>query len=133
MMVSFFRRFAQSIRHAPILRSLSPVWSLLRKPYLRLLNTFAKREGLLVSVGGYKIRLHPDFATQNWEKIEYDSYQAFAGLLRPGDTVFDIGAHIGTYTLLALQRIGAQGRVFAYEPHAFTCRYLKQHLEWNGG
>lgn len=131
-MISTFRRFAQVIRHAPMLRSLNPVWNMLRKPYLQLLNTCAKRKGILVSVGSYRMRIHPDFATQDWETIEFESYSAFASLVKPGDVVFDIGAHIGTYTLLALQKVGNRGHVVAYEPHAFTRNYLNQHLVWNG-
>lgn len=132
-MLATIRRLAQTIRHAPGMRALNPLWNLLRSPYLKVLSTFAKKHGLLVSVGGHKMRLHPDFATQNWETVEYDSYQSFAALLRPGNVVFDVGAHIGTYTLIALQKVGDNGRIVAYEPHAFTRKYLKQHLDWNGG
>jgi FkbM family methyltransferase len=132
-MLAIIRRLAQTIRHAPGMRSFTPLWNLLRAPYLKVLRTFAKKHGLLVSVGGHKMRLHPDFATQNWETVEYDSYQSFAALLRPGNVVFDVGAHIGTYTLIALQKVGDNGRVVAYEPHTFTRKYLEQHLDWNGG
>jgi FkbM family methyltransferase len=46
--------------------------------------------------------------------------------------VFDIGAHIGTYTLLALNRVGTQGKVVAYEPHPPTRQFLLRHLAMNG-
>lgn len=39
-----------------------------------------------------------------------------AGLLEPGMTVLDIGAHHGLYTLLAARRVGPNGRVVAFEP-----------------
>src|SRR5438045_2306100 len=110
---------------------MTPIWNALRGPYLRLLNLFGSRTGIKVQVGGVGMRLHADFATQDWESVEYESYRAFAALLRPGDIVFDVGAHIGTYTLVALQGIGANGRVVAFEPFAFTRRHLERHLEWN--
>lgn len=132
-MIAGMRRVAQAVRHAPLLRSLTPLWSLVRGPYLGLLRRLGSAKGIPVHVGGTPMRLHPDFATQNWETVEYASYRAFAEMLRPGDVVFDVGAHIGTYTLIALDRIGPSGRVVAYEPNELAGAYLKQHLEWNGG
>jgi len=132
-LISSVRRVAQTLRHAPVLRSFTPMWTLLRAPYLGFMNRFGSASGISVTIGGTKIRLHPDFATQNWETVEYDSYRAFRELLRPGAVVYDVGAHIGTYTLIAAERVGLAGRVVAYEPHASTRRYLEQHLAWNGG
>lgn len=131
--VSRIRRIAQAVRHAPLLGALTPLWSVLRGPYLWVLKVLGSARGIRVRVGGYWMRLHPDFATQNWESVEYSSYQAYAKMLRPGDVVFDIGAHIGTYTLIALDLIGPSGRVVAYEPNELTRKYLSQHLSWNGG
>ncbi|MBD2017969.1 FkbM family methyltransferase [Microcoleus sp. FACHB-53] len=132
-MLSNLRLFAQTVRHAPGLSSLTPLWGLLRQPYLKLLTSLAGKNGLPVTVGSHSLRLHPIFATRNWEAVEAESYRAFAASLNPGDVVYDIGAHIGTYTLIALQKIGSQGRVIAYEPHEFTRTYFMQHLQWNGG
>lgn len=47
---------------------------------------------------------------------EYHKRRLFEQLIRPGDTVFDIGAHVGFYTLLASILTGPAGRVFAFEP-----------------
>jgi FkbM family methyltransferase len=131
-MISTLRRCAQSLRHAPVLRSWTPLWSGLRRPYSRLLILLSGRHGFDVVVGGTRMRLHPEFATQSWETLEAESYRAFAGMLRQGDVVYDVGAHIGTYTLLALGKIGPAGRVVAYEPHDFTRRHLERHAEWSG-
>lgn len=42
-------------------------------------------------------------------------------LLRPGRTVLDIGAFIGSHTVYFAQQVGPRGRVYAFEPqrHAF--------------
>jgi FkbM family methyltransferase len=124
------RRIAQTLRHAPGMRRLTPLWSMLRRPYLALLRRLG-REGLRVHVGGFEMRVDALFATQNWEVVERDSYRAFAAMVRPGDVVFDIGAHIGTYSVIASRLVGPAGRVVAYEPVAFTRAYLERHLEWN--
>lgn len=37
--------------------------------------------------------------------------------MKPGQVFYDIGANIGVYTVLAAHRVGAAGRVYAFEPH----------------
>jgi FkbM family methyltransferase len=51
--------------------------------------------------------------------------------LRPGMTMLDIGAHHGFYSLLASQRVGAEGRVVAFEPSPRERQKLLRHLELN--
>ena len=38
------------------------------------------------------------------------------GAIQPDDCVWDIGANVGFYTKLFSERVGPQGRVFAFEP-----------------
>jgi FkbM family methyltransferase len=52
--------------------------------------------------------------------------------VRPGSTVLDVGAHIGYYTLLFAKRVGARGRVMAFEPSTRTFRRLQENIELNG-
>jgi FkbM family methyltransferase len=83
-------------------------------------------------VGGHPMRLHPIFATLNLETVEFASYRAFAAAIHRGDVVYDVGAFIGTYTIIALQKAGPLGRVIAFEPSEVTREHLVRHLEWNG-
>jgi len=53
-------------------------------------------------------------------------------LLRPGQVVFDVGAHIGFYTLLAAKLVGESGLVVAFEPSARERRRLRLNLWLNG-
>lgn len=50
--------------------------------------------------------------------------------VRPGDTVFDIGAHKAGYLYFFLERLGASGKIYAFEPQSILYRYLSklQHL-----
>lgn len=56
----------------------------------------------------------------------------FASLLQPGDVVVDIGAHIGYFSVLAGRIVGAEGKVFAFEPEPGNYRRLRDHLAQNG-
>jgi len=96
-----------------------------------MMTFLGRRSGIAVEIAGLQVRLHPAFCTQNWETIEADSYRAFAAAVHPGDIIFDVGAHIGTYSIIALKRAGENGRVVAYEPHDFTRGHLLEHLAWN--
>jgi FkbM family methyltransferase len=53
-------------------------------------------------------------------------------LLKPGDTVFDIGANIGFYSVLFSNWVGSRGRVVAYEPDPTNLKLLQRNLELNG-
>jgi len=132
MFASRVRRIAQTVRHAPSLRSWTTLWNVVRPAYQRTLGALASRNGVEVSIAGLPIRLSPRFASAAWESIERESYDAFAKAVGPGDIVYDVGAHIGTYTILSLLKSAPDGRVVAYEPVGATLEFLKRHAQWNG-
>jgi FkbM family methyltransferase len=51
--------------------------------------------------------------------------------IRPGGTVLDIGANIGSHTLPLAAWVGAAGRVLACEPTAFAFRKLNANIRLN--
>lgn len=63
-----------------------------------------------------------------WEKRETE---IFAGIIKPGMSVIDIGAHIGYYTLIASRLAGEYGKVFAFEPETENFSLLKKNIELN--
>jgi FkbM family methyltransferase len=54
-----------------------------------------------------------------------------AALLRPGAVFFDVGANVGSFTLLAARLVGDGGRVVAFEPVPANVRFLQRHLNLN--
>jgi FkbM family methyltransferase len=52
-------------------------------------------------------------------------------LLASGDTVIDVGAHIGWFTTLAARAVGDAGRVIACEPYPANATMLKSNLAQN--
>ena len=48
---------------------------------------------------------------------------------KPGDVVWDAGAHAGASTYLLSQMVGDQGTVYAFEPDETSLQYLARNLE----
>jgi FkbM family methyltransferase len=56
----------------------------------------------------------------------------FNRFIRPGQVVYDIGAHVGFYTILAARLAGEEGQVYAFEPFPPNYAYLNRHVQLNG-
>ncbi len=62
---------------------------------------------------------------------EPDEARFVAGVLRPGDTAIDVGAHIGFFTMHMAARVGAGGRVYAFEPVDANADLLERSIHEN--
>lgn len=62
---------------------------------------------------------------------EPEQTRLFQQQITAGATVFDIGAHVGYYTLLASVLVGPKGRVCAFEPNPENCGFLRRHVQLN--
>lgn len=62
---------------------------------------------------------------------EVDNLAGFASAVIPGSSVYDVGANVGVYTLLASRKAGPSGRVYAFEPLARNLLYLHRHVAMN--
>lgn len=72
-----------------------------------------------------------DFSIYLIGVFEWSTAHALDDLVKPGDTVFDIGANIGAHTLPIAGKAGGGGRVFAFEPTAFAYEKLQRNLSLN--
>ena len=52
--------------------------------------------------------------------------------LEKGDTVIEIGGHIGLHTLLIRRLIGEEGTLHTFEPHPENRKLLRDNLDLNG-
>ena len=66
------------------------------------------------------------------DRYEVEIRDLLHGLIRPGMTVFDVGAHVGYYTLMAARLVGPSGRVYAFEAEPENYAILKKNVELNG-
>src|SRR5579863_8801197 len=58
--------------------------------------------------------------------------EALSNYLRPGCCFYDVGAHIGFYSLIAARIVGAGGRVVSFEPDAENSRVIQENASKNG-
>lgn len=72
--------------------------------------------------GGFK------FFSGNFEPLKTRAIQS---LVHEGDVVYDIGAHVGYYTVMMSELAGPTGRVIAFEPNQFNFRHLERHIILN--
>jgi FkbM family methyltransferase len=63
--------------------------------------------------------------------FEADRIKAILALIRPGDCLWDIGAHHGYVSLAASRKVGTAGYVYSFEPSEFNFPYLRRHVQWN--
>jgi len=62
---------------------------------------------------------------------ESETSNFLGSILEPGDTVIDIGAHVGYFSMLASVLVGPTGRVFAFEPERENYTHLLEHVAIN--
>ncbi len=96
-------------------------------------------EALLTSAGiDACILLHqePTRVLPKWRSLdpnyEAETVASFADSITPGATVWDVGAHVGIFSLIAARKVGNSGKVVAWEPSPDAFVHLKYHLKANG-
>ncbi len=62
---------------------------------------------------------------------EPEKTRAIGTVVQPDDVVFDIGAHVGYFTVLMSNIVGKGGKIIAFEPRGINKRFLKRHLKAN--
>lgn len=85
---------------------------------------------------GVRVLLQPcDRRSADYTLRRTDDREAFRvmdAVLRYGDVMLDVGANVGVYGIHAAKRVGATGRVFAFEPVPTTLDALRTTIAING-
>jgi len=64
-------------------------------------------------------------------EISEEELRALLAFIRPGMTVLDVGANIGTHTIPLAQAVGPQGNVIAFEPQRMVFTTLCANIALN--
>lgn len=102
-----------------------------------LLNRALPNAATVVSVRsgpaeGIRLPIYPRREKYYWTGVyEAEVQEAVVRLLKPGATVWDIGAHIGFFTALAERCVRPEGNVHAFEPSRPNRVRLEETLRLN--
>jgi len=108
----------------------------LKKPVYRFIQRRCPAQDVLFD--GIKFRCHiadngPErFVIFQERQRSWDALRRITETLAPGDTFVDVGANFGLFSTVAAQKVGAQGRVVAIEPHPELIRRLAFNVAANG-
>lgn len=83
-------------------------------------------------LAGARINLGGSFLRYLTGDAEPEVQEALAALIEPGQTVYDVGANIGFFTMLLSRLVGPQGRVYAFEPIPENLATLRHNVVLNG-
>ena len=78
------------------------------------------------------IRNYEMWRVGHYDHKEPDTLDWIDAHFKPGDTVFDIGANIGQYSLYAAKRLKSDVRILAFEPEALNFAKLNRNIVLNG-
>jgi len=68
---------------------------------------------------------------QAFGRYEPEHEAQFVALLQGTKVLWDVGAHVGWYSLLAAKHLPASSQVLSFEPNPNNLTYLNQHCELN--
>lgn len=100
-----------------------------------------KREGALNANPGYTKELVDFWLTRSprlylfvEERRRWLSWdrRVYLSIIRPGDTVLDIGANVGAHTVLFSHLAGSNGRVLSFEPLPSNLAQLRENVARRG-
>jgi FkbM family methyltransferase len=92
------------------------------------LTFLANGSKLYVSTDDVRIASHL-ISTGEWEP---DVTKAFTSLIKNGDTVLDIGANLGYFSVIAAPLVGERGKIMAFEANPNLCALLEKSFIANG-
>lgn len=98
---------------------------------LLLANQLKTLQCVPIQVEGGEVHLDLRIITAHGYLInynaEFEERKVANRLVKPGDTVFDIGAHLGVYSVL-FSKLVKYGKVFAFEPNPLILPVLEKTL-----
>ena len=87
-----------------------------------------------IEINGHKLFLDKLDSLGIFRHGFYDQFQTeiVKKIIKKGDIVLDVGAHIGYFTLIFAKLVGKNGKVFAFEPDPTNFDLLTKNVEING-
>jgi len=106
--------------------------SLIKETAYKVLDTVTLGRGVERTIGGERIRFPARWSRYYEAEYEPETFRFFHEYVKPGDTVLDIGGHIGLFAVVTARLVGLEGKVFSFEPTPFTRGVLQEVVTLNG-
>jgi len=86
----------------------------------------------------YGVKMYLDITNPyTWDLVEGREHEtkvtdAFVKNIKEGDTVIDVGANIGEFSLIASKKVGLKGKIISIEPLKQAAIWLEKNYSLNG-
>ncbi len=97
----------------------------------KIVNFFTFGKGLKKTFHNHAVHLPTRYINYFPAGYEKDNFDFLIASVKEGDTVLDVGAHIGLFAVIASKLTGPAGRVIAFEPAPATFALLQQTVKIN--
>ena len=135
-MLEFLHQCGSKVRHSAILERQRWIWDHVEPAWQGVFGQLSENRGFATHINGDVFRLGYEWGARynraDQQVYEPLFYGAMARMVTEGTVVFDIGAHIGIFSLGAGQRVGPRGKVYSFEPSPATAAILERHVALNG-
>lgn len=98
----------------------------------KALDAVTLGRGVPRQIGGETIRFPAKWSRYYEAEYEPETFDFFREHIKPGQTVLDIGGHIGLFAVTTAKFVGPTGKVFTFEPTPFTRGVLQEVVDLNG-
>jgi FkbM family methyltransferase len=112
-------------------KSLVQNTSVIKQAVYKALDAVTLGRGVARSIGGERIRFPAKWSRYYEAEYEPETFRFFREHVKSGDTVLDIGGHIGLFAVVTARLVGADGKVFSFEPTPFTRNVLQEVVDLN--
>jgi FkbM family methyltransferase len=130
--LGYFEKLSRHLRHLPLLERTDWLWNVLRPTYNRMLGLIGTER--TVEINGsdrFYISSICGFIKRSQLTNEPEVWNLAMQSVSEGDTVVDVGANVGLYTMAFARRVGRRGRVIALEPDPVNFRALRANVALN--
>lgn len=103
----------------------------LKKIAFRLIHVLSLGKGITKKINGVAINFPTSYFRYFPSNYESDNFLIIKNVVKTGDHVIDIGAHIGLMSVVLGKIVGNNGKVYSFEPSPLTFSILKETIKLN--
>ena len=97
----------------------------------KLVDLLTFKKGLTRNINGFQLKLPARYVNYFPSDYERENFSFLKDHVKVGDTVLDVGAHIGLFSVISSRLCGNSGKVLSFEPARETFALLQQTIRIN--